>query len=119
MSNEKVALSEMMTLDGAQCVALVDANSGMMLASLGSGMDLELAAAGNTEVVRAKLKTMASLGLKDHIEDILITLGGAYHIITLIHGKQGLFLYSVMDKAKSNLALARRKASEVARSLAA
>jgi hypothetical protein len=117
MSNEKIALSEMMTLDGAQCTALVDANSGMMLASLGSGVDLEMAAAGNTEVVRAKLKTMATLGIKDHIEDILITLGSAYHIITLVQGKQGLFLYTVLDKSRSNLAMARRKAADIARTL--
>lgn len=107
------SLKEILTVDGAMCVALVDANSGMLLGAQGSGIDMEAAAAGNTEVVRAKLKTMDALRLNDAIEDILITLGRQYHIIRLLPQKPGLFLYCVLDKAKSNLALARRKISDV------
>ena len=55
----KQTLDELLTLDGALCAAIVDSSSGMMLGSAGSGVDLEVAAAGNTEVVRAKLKTTA------------------------------------------------------------
>ncbi len=113
MSNLNGQLNEILTIDGAMCVALVDANSGMMLGSQGSGVDLEVAAAGNTEVVRAKLKTMGALKMNDTIEDILITLGNQYHIIRLLPQKQGLFLYCVLDKVKSNLALARRKVSDI------
>ncbi|NKF20810.1 hypothetical protein [Solimonas marina] len=113
MSNIQESLDGLLTIDGAMCCALVDANSGMMLGQAGSGLDLELAAAGNTEVVRAKLKTMASLKLSDSIEDILITLGKQYHIIRLVSGKPGLFLYLVLDKSRANLALGRRKAAEI------
>lgn len=102
------SLKQLLRTDGALCAALVDSNSGMMLGSAGSGMDLELAAAGNTEVVRAKLKTMQILGLADTIEDILITLGKQYHIIRPVQAKTGIFLYLVLDKAKANLAMARR-----------
>jgi len=48
-------LSTLMGIDGALCCALVDSGSGMILGQAGSGVDMELAAAGNTEVVRAKL----------------------------------------------------------------
>ena len=67
MSTIKQTLDELMTLDGAMCAAVVDSASGMMLGSVGSGVDLEVAAAGNTEVIRSKMKTMRSLGLNDVI----------------------------------------------------
>lgn len=112
MANLNDSLNALLRIDGALCAALVDSNSGMMLGSAGTGVDLELAAAGNTEVVRAKLKTMQSLGLADRIEDILITLGKQYHIIRPVAAKPGLFFYLVLDKVKSNLALARRSCQE-------
>lgn len=113
MANINESLASLLQTDGALCAALVDANSGMTLGKIGSGVDLDLAAAGNTEVVRAKMKTMKSLGLNDAIEDILITLGKQYHIIRPVATKPGLFLYLVLDKSKSNLALARRNCQGV------
>lgn len=107
------SLEALMNTDGAICAAVVDYTSGMMLASIGTGVDLELAAAGNTEVVRAKVKTMKSLGLDDVIDDILITLGKQYHIIRPSQKLDGVFVYFVLDKNRANLALARRKVTEV------
>jgi hypothetical protein len=105
------ALKEAMALDGALGASLVDYDSGMSLGSLGGGkyLNLEVASAGNTEVVRAKMRTLESLGLKEQIDDILITLGRQYHLIRLVTGQShsGLFLYLALDKAKANLALAR------------
>ena len=112
MATVNESLKSMLNTDGAMCAALVDSNSGMMLGSAGTGLDLELAAAGNTEVVRSKMKTMKSLGLADSIEDILITLGKQYHIIRPVQAKAGIFIYLVLDKARSNLALARRACQE-------
>ncbi|MDO4723929.1 MAG: hypothetical protein Q4A97_04105 [Comamonadaceae bacterium] len=109
MATIKQTLDELMTLEGALCCAVVDSSSGMMLASAGAGIDLEVAAAGNTEVMRAKTNTMRALGLHDVIEDILITLGKQYHIMRPASRKDGVFLYLVLDRQRSNLALARRK----------
>lgn len=113
MATLNESLTNLLTIEGAMCCALVDANSGMMLGSAGSGVDLDVAAAGNTEVVRSKMKTMKALNLKDDIEDILITLGKQYHIIRPVVKSPGLFFYLVLDKGRSNLALARRKALDV------
>jgi len=110
--NMETALKEAMTIDGAVGVCLVDWESGMSLGAVGGGkyLDLDVAAAGNTEVIRAKMRTMESLRLDDHIEDILITLSKQYHLIRLLKSSrsdQGLFLYLVLDRGKANLALAR------------
>ncbi|WP_030548061.1 hypothetical protein [Streptomyces albus] len=118
MSNTETALKEAMTsIEGAVGVALVDYNSGMALGTLGGGKDLDLgvAAAGNTDVVRSKVRTMEHLGLKDEIEDILITLGGQYHLIRLMkgRGKNGLFLYLALDRGRANLAMARHQLKQI------
>lgn len=114
MANTEAALKEAMTsIEGVLGVALVDYSSGMALGTIGGSKDLDLsvAAAGNTDVVRAKVRTMEQLGLKDEIEDILITLGGQYHLIRLMKGRgnNGLFLYLALDKDRSNLAMARHQ----------
>lgn len=110
----KDKLAECMTIDGALAVALVDLSSGMALATeqgSAKGLNLEVAAAGNTNVLRAKYETMKNLGLKENIEDILITLDSQIHMIrpaTSETGK-GLFIYLALDKTKANLAMARHK----------
>ncbi|MEU8206118.1 hypothetical protein [Streptosporangium sp. NPDC049046] len=110
MMNIETALKETMAIDGAVGAALVDYESGMSLGTIGGGrdLDLEVAAAGNTEVVRAKVRTMAALNINDSVEDILITLARQYHIIRLLSDSAGhTFLYLVLDRDRSNLALAR------------
>ncbi|MEU1084622.1 hypothetical protein ABZ368_31100 [Streptomyces sp. NPDC005908] len=114
MANTETALKECLSsIDGATAAALVDYTSGMALGTLGGGKDLnlEVAAAGNTDVVRSKLRTMELLGLKEEIEDILITLNSQYHLIRLLKGRggNGLFLYLVLDGARANLAMARHQ----------
>jgi hypothetical protein len=63
MATLNESLTSLLGIEGAMCCALVDANSGMMLGSAGTGVDLDVAAAGNTEVVRSKMKTMKALNL--------------------------------------------------------
>ncbi len=111
--NVETALKEALSIDGAVGVSLVDYESGMSLGTLGGGdwLDLDVASAGNTEVVRAKMRVMSELALDDAIEDILITLSKQYHLIRLIGdtGRNGpaLFLYLVLDRGRANLAMAR------------
>ncbi|MBJ7902525.1 hypothetical protein ABZW47_30810 [Streptomyces sp. NPDC004549] len=118
MASVEVSLKEMMAgVEGAVGAAVVDYTSGMALGTLGGGKDLDLniAAAGNTDVIRAKVRTMEELGLKSQIEDVLITLGSQYHLMRLVTGRNGngLFLYLVLDKSRSNLAMARHQLKRV------
>ncbi len=113
----KFSLQALTETDGFVAAALVDTDSGLALATAGSGLDLELAAAGNTEVVRAKRKVSNALKLNDTIEDILITLGKQYHLIRPLDRNDKLFLYVVLDRAKSNLAMARHELKSFEKSL--
>jgi hypothetical protein len=120
MANVNTSLTQAMQITGAVGVCLVDIESGMSLAQAGGGgLNLDVAAAGNTEVIRAKLRTMKELGLNDEIEDILITLGTQYHLIRLIKtkGGAGLFLYLALDKQQANLAMTRHKLADIEKNI--
>ena len=113
MSSIKESLANLMEVDGAMGAAIVDFESGMVLGAQGGGVDLEMAGAGNSRVVKAKLETMKTLGIDGDIEDILITLQSQFHIIRPTKNHANLFIYLVLNKEKSNLALARRKTESI------
>ena len=119
MATHQTALKSAMEIEGALGVALVDSGSGMALGTAGSPMDLDLdvAAAGNSNVVQAKVRTMADLGLQQSIEDILITLDKQYHIIRPLARQEGFFLYLVLDRARANLSMARYRLASIEKDL--
>ena len=120
--NVDESLKDAMSIKGAIGAALVDYTSGMTLGTAGGGnlINLDVAAAGNTEVVRAKMATMKQLDISGSIEDILITLDEQLHLIRLIDTKRGdgLFLYVALNKEQSNLAMARHQLATIEKQLA-
>ena len=117
MANIETSLKEAMTIEGAIGVALVDYTSGMTLGTAGGSaeLDLSVAAAGNTDVVRAKLRAMEMLNLSEKIEDILITLDTQYHMIRPLTSRsgKGLFLYVALRRDRANLAMARHQLKRI------
>jgi hypothetical protein len=98
-------------IDGAIAAALADWESGFCLGTAGGGtrLNIEIAAAGNCQVVKAKMATMNELGIKGAIHDILITLDDQIHLIRPLRRGDTLFLYVAIDKVKGNLGLARHR----------
>lgn len=115
MSNIKQTLEEAMKIEGAIGACVVDFKSGLSLGAIGGGqqLNIEVAAAGNSEVVRSKMKVMSQLGLKEKIEDMLISLNSQYHIIRPLTNHPNLFMYVALGRANANLALARYKIQEL------
>lgn len=113
----KLNLEPLREIDGYVAAALVDCDSGMAMAKDGAGVDLDVAAAGNAEVVKAKRKVAAALKLNDNIEDILISLGKQYHLIRPLESNNKIFLYLVLDRAKANLAMSRHELKSFEKSL--
>jgi len=113
----KFSLEPLESIDGFVAAALVESESGLAMAKAGGGVDLDLAAAGNTEVIRAKRRVANALKLDDHIEDILITLGKAYHLIRPLESNDSLFIYLVLDRKRANLAMARHELKSFEKSL--
>lgn len=113
------AVAEIMTQTGTVCCAIVDIETGECLSRFGIAITgtLEAAALVNARMLRAKLR-MVEEQSHETIEDILITLDRHYHIIRLIHSggrMPSMFIYLVLDKSVSNLAMARRKLAVVER----
>lgn len=117
MATLETALKDAVSIEGAIGAALVDYTSGMTLGTAGGSADFDLtvAAAGNTDVVRAKIRTLEMLGLSDGIEDILISLDTQYHLIRPLTSRsgKGLFLYIALSRGRANLGLARRQLSQI------
>ena len=119
--NLEEKLAECMQIDGAIASALVDNASGMAIATAGNPrkLDLNLAAAGSSNVLKAQQSLIRDMEQEEEIEDILITLSSQYHLIRPLTDEsgKGLAVYLMLDKAKGNLAMARFKLSRIEREL--
>ncbi len=114
-------LQEALAIGGALGVAVGDWRSGACLgaksadASVFPERDLSLAIAGNSEVLRSKLKVAEALNQRLH--EIIIVCRDQYHLIRLVNNSRGLFIYLALDVEKGNLALARIKLEQLAEQL--
>lgn len=113
----KISLEDLKQIDGYVASALVDCESGMAMAKDGTEIDLDLAAAGNAEVLKSKRKVASMLSLNDNIEDLLITLSKQYHLLRPLETNNKVFLYLVLDRARGNLAMARHELKSFERTL--
>jgi hypothetical protein len=105
-------LEKLLSFDGAMCVAVVDSETGMILGKAGSGIEIDLAAAGASVILRARLASIKALGSQEQIDDVLISTTSQVQIIHPLPANPSIFTYLIGDKTKSSLAMARYKATE-------
>jgi len=105
-------LETLLSFDGALSVAVVDSESGMVMGKAGSGVEMDLAAAGASTILRARLASTKALGAKEKIDDMLISLSSTVQIIHPLPSNPTIFTYLIGDRSKSSLAMARFKATE-------
>jgi len=114
------ALAGLLKLDGLIGCALVDGGTGLVLAHETRGeqsIDMELAAAAATQVLRAQRDAARSMGLGDPIDELITTAGARNVLIRALQRHAELFIVALFEKHRTNLALARFQLLEVERSL--
>ena len=114
------ALSSLLKLDGLLGCALVDAASGLVLAHESrdpASLDMELAAASCAQVLGSHRNAARSMGLGDAIDEVITTAGSRHVLIRALQRHADLVLIAVLEKHRTNLALARFQLLEVERSL--
>jgi hypothetical protein len=123
MATIQESINTALQIEGTLGVALGDWNTGFSLAQASLAPDvfstekLEQAIALNAEVIKAKNKVRDGLNIDSPIEDIVISLSDQYHMIRLCESASGVFFYLVMERADTNLGLARIKLREIERML--
>jgi len=114
------ALSSLLKLDGLLGCALVDAASGLVLAHEmrdDQALDMELAAASCAQVLSRHRDAAKQMGLVDPIEEVITTAGARHVLIRALQRHTDLVLVALLEKHRTNLALARFQLLEVERSL--
>ena len=113
-------LSILSGVEGLLGCALVDAATGFALARhgrVGPPEQLDLAAGASALLLRAHRQAAADLGLPDQLDEVMTCAGDRHHLVRTVAQHPGLFLFAVLDRQKSNLALARYKLMEAERGL--
>ncbi len=114
------ALSSLLKLDGLLGCALVDAASGLVLAHETrdpQSLDMEVAAASCAHVLASHRDAASRMGLHDPIDEVITTAGARHVLIRALQRHADLVLVAVLEKHRTNLALARFQLLEVERSL--
>ena len=117
----QLTLAGMLAVDGLLGCAVVDSTTGLVLAREARGdasVDMDLSAAACAQLLRAHRQVAHSMGLTDHIDEIITSAGSRQQVVRTVSQHPELFLVVLLDKQRTNLALARYQLMELERELA-
>lgn len=109
-------------IEGFRLASLIDASTGMIMASVHDQEDSSLAvvAAGAADIASVLSLLGGELGVDDALEDVMVTFGSRFHLIRLVGEEPGrqVILLVVLDRDRANLAMARREIRDFCLSIA-
>lgn len=114
------ALAGMLALDGLLGCAVVDSTTGLVLARAtraGPPFDMDLAAAACAQLLNAHRQAAPRVGLGEQIDELMTSAGPRQQVLRTVSRHPELFLMVLLDKHRTNLALARYQLMEVERGL--
>ena len=114
------ALAGMLSLDGLLGCAVVDGTTGLVLAREtreDHPVDMDLVAAGCAQVLRAHRQAARTMGMAEQVDEVMTTAGPRQQVVRTLSRHPDLFLVAMLDKHRTNLALARFQLMEVERGL--
>jgi hypothetical protein len=112
-------LAPVADIDGFVLGCLIDAVTGMVLAARQTEAEISLtaAAAGAADIASAIALLTTRLGTDDSLEDVMLAFGKHFHVLCLLTPAQRrpeqpepeVVLLVILDRQKTNLAMARRE----------
>jgi hypothetical protein len=116
-------LAPVTAIDGFQLAGLIDASTGMVLASAQKRDDISLpvAAAGATDIAAVLGLLTGELATEDELEDVMVTFNNHFHLLRVVRPAptQSVILLVILDRSRANLAIARRAIRNFCASFAA
>ena len=115
------ALANLLVLDGLTGCAVVESTTGLVLTREmreEPAVDMDIAAAACAQALRAHRQAALSMGLGEQIDEVVISAGPRQQVMRTVSRYPDLFLVTLLDKQRTNLALVRYRLMEVARELA-
>ena len=113
-------LAQVLAIDGLLGCALIDSDSGQVLAREvreDQPLDIAVAAHDCAPLVRAHREAARRMGLPDAVDEIVVTGRTHQQILRALHHHPALFVLAVLDRQRANQALARFKLADAVKNL--
>ena len=122
LDEAEALLDPVSDIEGFMLACLVDASTGMVLASRKDqdGISLPTAAAGAADIASVLSQLTGELPV-DGLEDVMVTFRGQLYMIRLVREdpEPQILLLVILDRSRVNLAMARREIRNFCASFAA
>lgn len=109
LDEAEALLDPVSDIEGFMLACLVDASTGMVLASRKDQDDISLAtaAAGAADIANVLSRLTGELPV-DGLEDVMVTFRRRLYVIRLVSQEPQILLLVILDRDRANLAMARR-----------